>query len=84
MSEFPRFQKIAALVLITSVVVMTLIVLAARDGGNISGAADGVPIDLDAEPTAVPVLQRPRGDWQQIADSVRGAQGTSAPASCRS
>ena len=82
MSEFPRFQKIAALVLITSVVVMTLIVLAARDGGNISGAADGVPIDLDAEPTAVPVLQRPRGDWQQIADSVRGAQGTSAPASC--
>lgn len=82
MSEFPRTQKIAALVLITSVVVTTLIVVAARDGGNISGAADGIPVDPNAEPTAVPILQRPRGDWQQIADSVRGAKGTSAPASC--
>jgi len=82
MSEFPRTQKIAALALITSVVIITLIVVAARGGGNSSGAADGTPADPNAEPTAVPVLQRPRDNWQRITGSVRGAAGTSSPANC--
>jgi murein DD-endopeptidase MepM/ murein hydrolase activator NlpD len=82
MFEFPRTQKIAALVLITSVVIITLIVVAARDGASSSGGAEAKPTDPNAEPTAVPVLHRPRGDWLQITGSVRGAQGTSSPAPC--
>ena len=82
MSEFPRTQKIAALALVTLVVIMTLIVLAARDDGNSSSADDSPPIDPNAEPTAIPVLERPRGTWDDIASIVRGAQGTSAPVDC--
>jgi murein DD-endopeptidase MepM/ murein hydrolase activator NlpD len=82
MSEFPRTQKIAALALVTLVVIMTLIVLAARDDGNSSSADDSAPIDPNAEPTAIPVLERPRGTWDDIASIVRGAQGTSAPVDC--
>ena len=82
MSEFPRTQKIAALALVTLVVIMTLIVLAARDDGNSFSADDSPPIDPNAEPTAIPVLERPRGTWDDIASIVRGAQGTSAPVDC--
>lgn len=82
MSEFPRTQKIAALLLVTSVVIITLIVVGSRNGGNTSGADDGIPVDPNAEPTAIPVLQRPRNQWNDIASVVRGAQGTVAPVDC--
>lgn len=80
MSEFPRTQKIAALALITSVVIITLIVVAARDGGTTSG--DSAEVDPNVTPTAIPVLQRPRELWSSISDSVRGAQGTRPPVDC--
>ncbi len=82
MNEFPRTQKIAALALITSVVILTLIVVAARDGGTSSGDVARAEVDPNAEPTAVPILQQPRSLWSSIAEDVRGAQGTSAPVDC--
>ncbi len=81
MSEFPRTQKIAALALITSVVILTLIVVAVRDGGTSSGEA-AEQVDPNATPTAIPVLERPRELWSAMAEGMRGAQGTSAPVDC--
>ena len=81
MSEFPRAQKIAALVLITAVVVVTLIVLAARDGDS-SAVSAGEPVDPLAEPTAVPVLERSRDLWSAFSANIRGAQDTNAPVDC--
>jgi len=79
MSEFPRTQKIAALVLITSVVLITLLVIALRGGGDSDAGADAVAA---VPPTAVPVLERPREQWQTIASDVRGAQNTQSPVPC--
>lgn len=79
MSEFPRTQKIAALVLITSVVVITLLVVALRGGSEPEADAESVP---DAPPTAVPVLERPRQQWETFAAEVRGAQQTQSPVPC--
>jgi len=81
MSDIPRTQKIAALFLITAVVVITLVVVAARDGANSSGAADDSPAP-DVEPTAIPVLQKPRQQWSVISSAERGAQGTTPPVAC--
>jgi len=80
MSEFPRTQKIAALVLVSAVVIVTLIVVASRDSGSSSVAA-GEP-DPNAEPTAIPVLERPRDEWSLIENTVRGAPGTTPPVAC--
>ena len=82
MSEFPRIQKIAALVLITSVVIITLIVVAARDGGTSTDVAAEPTPDPNATPTAIPILQKPRDLWSALAEDVRGAQDTSAPVDC--
>lgn len=81
MSDFPRAQKIAALGLISSVVVITLIVLAVQGGG--SGAeAEPAFVDPNATPTVVPITGRPRQSWDVIAASVRGATGTVPPVGC--
>ncbi len=82
MSEFPRIQKIAALVLITSVVIITLIVVAARDGGTSTDVAAEPTPDPNATPTSIPILQKPRDLWSALAKDVRGALGTSAPVDC--
>lgn len=81
MSDFPRAQKIAALGLISSVVVVTLIVLAVQGSGSGSGAR-AEPVDPNATPTAVPILAQPRQSWDVIASTVRGAQGTVPPVGC--
>lgn len=81
MSEFPRTQKIAALTVITSVVIITLIVVAARNGGTSAGD-EGDALEPGVEPTAIPVLQRPRESWSAIEQTVRGALGTVAPVDC--
>lgn len=81
MSDFPRAQKIAALGLISSVVVITLIVLAVQGGG--SGAeADSEPIDPNATPTVVPIMAQPRQSWDVISAGVRGAADTVPPVGC--
>ena len=82
MFDIPRTQKIAALVLITAVVVITLVFVAARDGADSSGAATDVSSVPPAEPTAVPVLAKPRQQWSSIAETARGAQGTTPPVPC--
>ena len=80
MSEFPRTQKIAALAIITSVVLVTLLVVALR-GGMGADAVQAQP-DPNATPTAVPVLQRDRLDWSAVSAELRGAQGTEPPVPC--
>lgn len=80
-SEFPRTQKIAALAVISTVVIATLIIVGAYGGTTSGDAADGVP-EPGVEPTAIPVMQRPRELWSSITSSVRGAQGTRAPVDC--
>lgn len=81
MSEFPRAQKIAALALITLVVLATLIAVAINSSGGEQDATEPTP-DPNVTPTAVPILARPRQPWSEIADSVRGAQGTQPPVAC--
>jgi murein DD-endopeptidase MepM/ murein hydrolase activator NlpD len=82
MFEFPRTQKIAALVLITMVVIITLIVVAARDGSTSTDVAAEPTPDPNATPTAIPILEQPQDHWSALAEDVRGAQGTSAPVDC--
>lgn len=82
MSEFPRTQKIAALVLVTAVVIITLIVVASRGGGNESGAATDPTPNPEVPSTPIPVLQRPREQWKLITETVRGATGTRSPVAC--
>ena len=67
MSDFPRAQKITALVLITLVVVVTLIVVAVQ-GGDSPSTADAGPVD--AEPTVVPILARERLFWSELAPNI--------------
>jgi len=81
LSEFPRAQKIAALTVISLVVIVTLVVVAAYGGTSSGDAADGT-LPPGVEPTAVPVLERPRELWSSISGTVRGAQGTRAPVDC--
>jgi len=80
MSEFPRAQKIAALGLITTVVVITLAVLAVRGG---QGNADAVEqVDANLPPAVTPILSQPKDTWASIASTVRGAASTTAPVAC--
>lgn len=81
MFEFPRAQKIAALAIITLVVLVTLIAVAVNSSDGDQGAVAPTP-DPNATPTAVPVLERSRQPWTVIAESVRGASGTVAPVEC--
>jgi len=82
MSHFPRTQKIAALVLVTAVVIITLIVVASRNGASDSAASVEPTPDPSLPPTAVPIMQRPRQTWSTIEGQVRGAAATSSPVAC--
>ncbi|MEM7094677.1 MAG: peptidoglycan DD-metalloendopeptidase family protein [Actinomycetota bacterium] len=82
MPEFPRAQKIAALVAVTAVVVITLITVNfAGPDEDIVTPAEAL-IDPNATPTAVPILERPRSTWTDVASQIRGAAGTAAPVPC--
>ena len=84
MSAFPRAQKIAALVAVTIVVVVTLAAVSISGTDSDGEQADGLVPTPDplTTPTAVPVLERPRQVWETARDQLVGAAGTAAPVPC--
>ncbi len=77
MSELSRAQTIIALLAVSAVVIITLYVTSQIDSSEQNGA-----VVADVAPTAVPILNSPRQDWQTIASSVRGAAETTSPVPC--
>lgn len=79
MFELPRAQQIAALAAITLVVVitMTIVNFAVPDE-----TPEVATVDPNATATPIPVLGRPRGVWNELAPTIRGAAGTKAPVPC--
>lgn len=80
MSVFSRVQKIAAMLAISLVVVITLIVVAVSGGDSESVEAE---VSTPAvAPTAVPLLEKRRVNWSEVTDTIRGAGGTLPPVPC--
>ncbi len=81
MSEFPRYQKIAALLAVSIVVIVTLAAISAS-GSNVDDDDTTAAANAEAEPINVPILERPRALWSDIAPTIRGAENTTSPVPC--
>jgi len=80
MSVFSRVQKIAALIAVTLVVLVTLVIVGLRPSDP--NSAEPTVADAVASPTAVPLLSKQRATWASARDTFRGAAGTVAPVAC--